>query len=565
MFMLSRQHRIFLILYAMLSGTSCTQDYIESGVIPDRVPGKVAVSFEIEIPVAVPVQSYAAYSDCDVLNMDVLVFDQNDTFLERVGSDMISGNGAVKSFTVRIDPSATRRTFMVIANARTASGVDRIDMTSLTPGMSVTDALTALKTKPLAGGRADEILPLVMFGRGELSKVDGTTGRLSVSLRRAVACIQIRTAAPTASNGLANFTLLRGTLSQAAGFGLVAPGSGTGPNVPSGLTFVDYWTSDTDDAGWSVGSNPVLYAYERSNTLDYMSLLVKASWRGREYYYRLVMQGTDGGPIAILRNHRYTVSIVSVNAPGWESATQAMANAPANDIIKMQITDATDDIFCIVADGHYMLGLTCNCMERWGRSVTTGKMRMGRFLKATHPSASTLLKATGETIDGGTIKNDVTFTPSSGVSDGYFDMHYSRQEPIFDNYTGDMYIRCGNLAHYIEVRFVEKKFVNLPPAMAKKDADSYAFLVADENTPKPWRVWIPTSKTMRLSPSASAADFTPGAGSDNSGWGTNLMESRTAARAYLHVPARTNSCAEEWLILTDGNGLVRRITIGQHD
>ena len=60
MFMLSRQHRIFLILYAMLLCTSCTQDYIESGVIPDRVPGKVAVSFEIEIPVAVPVQSYAA-------------------------------------------------------------------------------------------------------------------------------------------------------------------------------------------------------------------------------------------------------------------------------------------------------------------------------------------------------------------------------------------------------------------------------------------------------------------------------------------------------------------------
>lgn len=565
MFIPSKMKRILLTVCAALLATSCMMDK-KPGVTAGPGEGKVAVTFAVEVPAAVPVQTRAAYGDCDVLNMDVLVFDQDGKFLERVGTDLVSGDGAAKSFTVRVDPSASRRTFMVIANARTASGTDRVDMTALTPGMSETDVLAALKTVPLAGGRADEILPLVMYGHGELPKVDDTAGPLGVSLLRAVACIQVKTAMPTSDNGLADFTVLGGTLSEAAGFGLVAPGAGAGPNEPSGLTYVDYWTSEADDAGWSVGSNPVLYAYERRNTpADYMSLLVKASWKGRECYYRLLMQDAGGTPYDIVRNHRYTVSIVQVEGPGWGTAAQAMANAPANDIVRIQITDASDDIFDIVADGQYMLGLTCNSLERWGNlEPESTPIRIPKLLRANHPSASTLLK--GISGAGGFTMGfrDFAFAPASSSSDGYFDLQckvsYAGSSDI---YRGFFIVRCGNLEHEgVSVLFDKSKFVT---SYADKDADSYAFLVADENTPKPWRVWIPTSKTMRLSPSALAADFTPGSGSDNSGWGAGLMESRTAAKAYLHVPARTNSCAEEYLILTDGNGLVRRITIGKHD
>lgn len=553
--------RILLILCAALLAVSCTID--KKPGVPTGF-GKVAVTFAVDVPAAVPAQTRAAYGDCDVLNMDVLVFDELGRFLERAGTDLVSGDGVAKSFTVRVDPSTSQRTFLVIANARTATGADRVDMSVLMPGMTETDAFTALRTVPLNGGKADEILPLVMFGRGTLPKIDGTAGPLNVSLLRAAACIQVKTALPTSDNGLANFQLERGTLSQAAAFGLVAGGPGIPApslNIPGDLTYVDYWASEADDAGWSVGTNPVLYAYERFNSpADYMSVLVKALWKGRECYYRVLMCTADGTPYHIERNHRYTLSILKVEGYGWSTAAQAMANPPANDILRIQITDASDDLFDIMADGQYMLGLTCNSMVRWGRSDFTNPMPMPRFLRATNPSASTLLEMPYLMYR----VTEVTFTPSSGSGDGYFDMYYRREAPAADHSAESTLIRCGNLERWIEVRFEEKMF-DTQVGNTWRDADSYAFNVADETTPKPWRVWIPTSKTMRLSPSALAADFTPTGNGDNSAWGYSLIESRTSEKAYLHIPRQPNSCLDEYAMLTDGNGLVRRITIGIHN
>lgn len=558
MFIPNKMKRILLTACAALLATSCMMDK-KPGVPVGPGEGKVAVTFAVEVPAAVPVQTRAAYGDCDVLNMDVLVFDQNGKFLERAGTDLVSGDGAAKSFTVRVDPSIERRTFMVIANARTQAGAERVDMTALAPGMSETDVLEVLRTVPLVGGRADEILPLVMYGHGELPKVDDAAGPLNVSLLRAAACIQVKTATPTSDNGLADFRVLRGTLSRAAAFGRVS-----GSRPLNDLTYVNYWSSETDDAGWSIGANPVLYAYEsRASTSQNVSVLVKASWKGRECYYRLwVTKQQPDGSVSyyhIGRNRRYTLMIRKVEGPGWETPELAMANAPANEVnLQVLITETSDDIFDIVADDQYMLGLTCNSLERWGRSeYASSRTQLFKFLRATHPSAATLLEA-DIAVEGVT---DVTFAPTLGLSDGYFNVLYSRGVTDYDC-TGSITFRCGPLERRVETNFRETKFLT---GYADKDGDSYVFLIADETTPKPWRVWIPESKTMRLSSSASAADFTPAAGGDNSGWGAGLMESRTAAKAYLHIPARTNSCAEEYLMLTDGNGLVRRITIGKHD
>lgn len=571
MFIPSKMKRILLTACAALLATSCMMDK-KPGVPAGPGEGKVAVTFAVEVPAAVPVQTRAAYGDCDVLNMDVLVFDRDGKFLERAGTDQVSGDGAAKSFTVRVDPSAERRIFMVIANARSAAGADRVDMSVLTPGVSETDVLAALKTLPLTGGRTDEILPLVMYGHGELPRIDGTAGPLNVSLLRAEACIQVKTALPTADNGLADFTLQRATLSSAAASGMVA---GAGPdldkiNTPAGLTYVDYWTSATDDTGWSVGTNPVLYAYERysrySTSDYYTSVLVQASWKRSQYFYRILMHGESPSLLYnLVRNHRYTVTIAKVEGPGWPTAALAMANPPANignTIMEVQITDASDDLFDIVADGTYMLGLTCNMQEHWGRSDPAEDIRIPRFLKATHPSASTLLtaKVNSSNVTG------VAFAPASGVTDGYFDLVY-RMNPdnVTDLYALSMTIRCGNFERKIGFYCEETKFSGGLDNTDDKDADSYAFMVANEHTPKPWRVWIPASKTMRLSPSASAGDFTPAGNGDNSAWGYSLIESRTSERAYLHVPSSTNSCIGEDLMLTDGNGSVRRITIGKHD
>lgn len=551
--------RTLLIACAALLAASCTTGKKSGG---DAGPGegKVPVTFAVEIPAATLVPTRAAYGDCDVLNMDVLVFDQDGKFLERAGTDRVSGDGSAKSFTVRVDPSSALRSFVLIANARTAGGDDRVDMTGITPGTPATNAAAMLETLPLAGGRADEILPLMMYGVGTLPRVDDASGPLSVNLLRAAACVQVRAGQPEGDNGLDAFSLLRATLADAAASALVVNASGaTVPNVPGGLSYVDYWSSAADDAGWSAGPQPLLYAYERYNTTaDYMSVLVQASWKGQEYYYRILMHDEAGIPYHILRNHRYIVTVVRVEGPGWSTPELAMANPPANSgntVLEVQITDAEDDIFHIVTDNQYELGLSNNSFEGWGGSYNR-RWRLADVL-ATHPDAAALLSAEVAAAD----LSDTRFEPSYR-----YRLSFTNPNPSAADRSGNVTVRCGNLVQPVAVRFVESKFRS---GYTDKDADSYVFLVADETTPKPWKVWIPPVDIsdaprpmgVRLSSSPSAAEFTPVPGNPTT-WGSTSMESRTAAKAYLHVPAKAvYDCTGDWLFLTDGSGVVRRIAI----
>lgn len=565
MFIPSKMKRILFICLALLAA-SCTIDK-KPGIPAGPDGSKVSVTFDVNVPTATPVPTRAGYGDCDVLNMDVLVFDENDRFLERIPTDRVTGGGASKSFTVRIDPSSVRRGLLVIANARTAAGADRIDMTGIGPGMSMNVVQMKLHTVPLAGGRADEILPLVMSGSAELSRVDDALAPVGVDLTRTAACIQVQAGTPTADNGLTDFMVLGATLGAAASKGMVCLSAGTSgtpsvPSVPGGLTYVDYWTSETDVTGWSEGTRPVLYAYERENSLpDFMSLIVKASWKGRPYYYRILLHDGAGTPYHTVRNHRYIVTVNRVEGPGWPTAAQVAANPPANSgntVLEVQITDETDGIFNIVTDNQYELGLSNNSFEGWGRS-SGRRWRLADVL-ATHPDASALLTAEAAVGDMSRFRFDPDY-PSM------YRLYFENPNSAASNRTGSVTVRCGNLLQPIAVRFIESKFRD---GYVDKDADSYVFLVADETTPKPWRVWVPIlnladpvarPQGVRLSSSASAAAFTPDR-NNNSVFGSMEMESRTSAKAYLHVPASSvYDCTGDWLFLTDGNGETRRIMI----
>lgn len=561
MFILSRQHRIriCLILYAMLIGTSCTHDYMSGGDVGPG-DGKVPVTFMMEIPAATLVPVRTTYGDRDVINVDVMVFDQNQKFLERIGTDQVSDVGNYKSFTVRLDPSTTIRQFMVLINVRTAEGDDRVDMSGFTPGVSWRSGLEMLETLPLAGGRADEIQPLIMYGVGAIYQVDDIASYLYVDVKRVAACVQVKIGQPYGDNGLEDFSLLRATLGNAAASAkltnfLADEGE---LNVPDNLSYVDYWSSAWLNAGWSVGPEPLLYAYERYNTTDdYMSVLVHASWKGQEYYYRIRMQDDAGVPYNIIRNRRYIITVVRVEGPGWSTPELAMANPPTNDI-EVQITDDEDDTFIVITDNHYKLGLSNNSFEGWGSSYGDQEWRMVDVW-GTNPNWETLLIHKVATADMEAQKLIYVNTNSAIIK-------VWNTNPSAVDRSGSVTVQCGNLALPIAVRFVESKFQS---GYVDKDEDSFVFLVADETTPKPWRVWIPNfidspqriPRGVRLSTSSSAADFTPVSGSPTT-WGSTLLESRTVNKAYLHVPASAvYDCAGDCISLSDGSGDVRRIEI----
>ncbi len=532
--------------------------------------GKMPVTFAVEIPAATPVLTRASYGDCDVINMDVLVFDQDGKFLERIETDRVSGDGSVKSFTIRIDPSPAGRSFIVIANARTAEGDDRVDMTGLTPGMSETSVAAMLTTLPLAGGRADEILPLIMSGTGTLPRVDDANGSLSVKLRRAAACIQVRVGQPDDDNGLEDFSLLRASLADVSAKAFVVSASDeTVPNVADSLLQVNYCSSaEEDDAGWSVGAQPLLYTYERRNdvvaygeTKAYGSIIVQASWKGREYYYRIWLHDGEGHALDFLRNHRYIVTITGVNGPGYRTLEEAVnyraGNGGGTDLDHDVTLNSMEnyDICQYVVSGIFVLGLNNTSFEGWGSSYNGRWELVG--VTSTYVDAFSMLSC--------------EITPADLLSDPRFEYRQGGLGLMFTNTnasaadrSGSVTVRCGTLALPVAVRFVESKFQN---GYVDKDGDSYVFLLADETTPRPWKVWFPRLETgevngLKLLESSSAADYSPAAGEIPLQRGHETLDSRAAGKAYLHVPtSAVYDCTGKWFYLSDGTGEVRRIMI----
>ena len=97
-----------------------------------------------------------------------------------------------------------------------------------------------------------------------------------------------------------------------------------------------------------------------------MGVVIAARYKGKKGYYKVVMNGNDGSPLNIVRNHRYIVTVVGVNGPGYESPDIAVASAPSN-ALKVELTDEdTDLLYC--ADGQYRMASSNNVFSLYGKT-----------------------------------------------------------------------------------------------------------------------------------------------------------------------------------------------------
>ena len=69
-----------------------------------------------------------------------------------------------------------------------------------------------------------------------------------------------------------------------------------------------------------------------------MGVIIKAKYKEKEGYYKVVMVDNGETPLNVVRNHRYIISVVSVNGPGYTNVTDAINFAPSN-ALKVELTD----------------------------------------------------------------------------------------------------------------------------------------------------------------------------------------------------------------------------------
>lgn len=492
---------------------------------PTQTPRQVNVALTVTLPEPENVHSLArSYTDSEIRNVDVLVFDEDGKFMERVKVDggELTPSGTEISFSIRLDATSKRRVIHLVTNGRTPDGVtDRLNFGDVTPAMSESVAMLALKTSTFTGTLVDNVMPLIMWGRVELpTGINIVTNADNVKLLRAVACVQVKKGAVDATNGLNDFTVQSITVNKGADCGYLTPTNYSTTVTPvtgrplSGST-LNYAN------GWSDGETPSLYIYERNCTSgDYMGVIIKAIYKGKEGYYKVVMVDNGGTPLNVVRNHRYIITVVSVNGPGYASVTDAINFAPSN-ALKVELTDEDSDFPCIVADAQHRMTMSNNVFNLYGKNQTTSV--------ANGIEICTVYSSRGVTpvVTGGTTWLTGLQVQSLG----------NNKFKIVGNFAGTstlvsttLTLTCDNLSQSVEVSWN-------PEISTLKDSDSYVLDLVNV-TNHNWTIQImnPSSTTwLALHPTASLPAAFPGVDGFLSELNSNYY-----THAYLHIGFGSN-------------------------
>lgn len=527
-----------LYIVVALALLACNDDYF--GKPTPKESGPMDVMFSLTMPDQVPTLTPTrAYSDTDIENIDLLIFDEANKFLERIKVNTVSGSGNVKTFMARLDASGVSRTIHIVANGRTPAGVDRINFNAITASELESSAIPKLRSNPMTANTASEamITPLIMWGRANVPAITSSTTVSGVKLLRTQACITVGKAAATAENGLANFEILSATLSATSASGLVAPAaytnSGAVPMLPNEWqgTRINYYLGDgsTEQGYFAPGPTPLLYLYERENTsTNSIWLLVKATWNGTPGFYKILLNDDRGNLLNIVRNHRYVVTITKAFGSGYNMIERALENEPLN--IHVTITDEHEELYFILGGGSRMMGVSVNRVELWGsgpgveltdQAVELAKVYMSdgsRYELSTNVNGLIHLMLNQSGVPGATVRVMGRWSKTMAAQ------------------TGTITISDGLLRH--EITVVTHPTLNAVQYPFTSDASSFSYSLMNAPNAPWWAKVEEGENSVRLHPTNGAASAYPG----GTGFGQTYLDSKFTSTAFLHV-ARTGGLA----------------------
>lgn len=479
--------------------------------------GLVDVIFTTTLPDPIEIPTRATYSDSDITNIDLLIFDQTNRFIERIKVNTISGGGATKSFTARLDASSTPRIIHVIANGRNSANVDRINFSAVTPLMLESAAIPALISTPMTTAQEENILPLIMWGRISLAAVTSQTAVNNLKFIRSSACIQVGKAAATGANGLSDFEIGSATLHSASSAFKVAPAiyNATPISIPTtpneyAASRINYYTSNGYIA---LGATPKLYLYERTNTQsDYVALIINGRWKGMSGYYKVILKDDAGNLLNIVRNHRYLVTIIKAFGAGYPTIADAISNQASN--IQVSITDQRNELHFVQADGTGELGVSSNILKLWGSAV--GTIDIASVFATRNSSLSATSSVSGV--------SNLTFAAADGNGIRTLRGTWSGSTAQ----SGTITITDGLLNHTITVTIVP----SLTTIANSSDTDSYCHnLLTSANGQWFAEVESGTNNVRLHNALSTASSYSTG-----SSFGYNYLDSRlNGNNAFLHI------------------------------
>ncbi len=289
---------------------------------------------------------------------------------------------------------------------------------------------------------------------GMISVSDLMKANPEISLLRQFAKVNVKYEKTTSSdfNDDNTFELESFQLYKAANKGTIAPKdfdyNAAAVNVPA--------DAGEANSGWQTGETPF---YETAAGQAY--LIVKGKYNSVESYYKVSFL-TDNDmtkPMALLRNHAYTVTIKHVNTYGWPTVDGAIADPYPENRMRVDVKDDNPLVNDMIACKDYHLGVSDQVSGAWDDEniiatvVTTIK-------NGETPTFST---------SDGWIKKDVTINktctvpdtdgPNSTTGKKYeISIAVEKNEYSEEPRTGKVIVKSGDLTRTITVTQKGKDF-----------------------------------------------------------------------------------------------------------
>lgn len=290
---------------------------------------------------------------------------------------------------------------------------------------------------------------------GMISVSDLMKANPEISLLRQFAKVNVKYEKTTSSdfNDDNTFELESFQLYNAADKGTIAPKdfdyNAAAVNVPA--------DADKANSGWQTGETPF---YETAAGQAY--LIVKGKYNSVESFYKVSFL-TDNDmtkPMALLRNHAYTVTIKHVNTYGWPTVDGAIADPYPENRMRVDVKDDNPLVNDMIACKDYHLGVSDQVSGAWydeniiATVVTTIK-------NGETPTFST---------SDGWIKKDVTTIKKTGTvpdTDGpnstigtkyQISIAVEKNEYSEEPRTGTVIVKSGDLTRTITVTQKGKDF-----------------------------------------------------------------------------------------------------------
>lgn len=430
--------KILSLLLTLLVLSSCSDSLNEDGGSAPSDGSRLedgGITLTITLP-DFSKEELTRAGDTGLKSLNVVAYDDKGVFLSNQSvSDYELVSGTDNTYEVKVPVTDKATKIHLVANAGDLSD------TQCRSGLDKAAISRTINTeKPVCWG---------MISVSDLMKENP-----EISLLRQFAKVNVKYEKTTSSDFKDDntFELESFQLYKAADKGTIAPKdfdyNAATPNVPA--------DADKANSGWQTGETPF---YETAAGQAY--LIVKGKYNSVESFYKVSFL-TDNDmtkPMALLRNHAYTVTIKHVNTYGWPTVDEAIADPYPENRMMVDVKDDNPLVNDMIACKDYHLGVSDQVSGAWNDEniiatvVTTIK-------NGETPTFST---------SDGWIKKDVTINktgtvldtdgPNSTTGKKYeISIAVEKNEYSEEPRTGKVTVKSGDLTRTITVTQKGKDF-----------------------------------------------------------------------------------------------------------